>query len=52
MPVQEPFLVACKAYTKPSTFDKYVIKLVSTNPITNSKFVEQYATNNKAKQIF
>jgi hypothetical protein len=50
---QEPFLVARKTYTKPSTFDKYVIKLVSTtNPITNSKFAEQYATNNKANQIF
>jgi hypothetical protein len=50
---QEPFLVAHKTYTKPSTFDKYAIKLVSTtNPITNSKLAEQYATNNKANQIF
>jgi len=40
-------------YTKPSTSVKYVIKLVGAeNPITNSKFVEQYVTNNKANQIF
>ena len=50
---QEPFLVAQKTYTKPSTFVKYAIKLVGvTNPIANSKFVEQYVTNNKANQIF
>jgi len=50
---QESFLVACKTYTKPSTFVKYVIKLVGTaNPIANSKFVEQYVMNNKANQIF
>src|ERR1700692_4687874 len=50
---QEPFLVARKTYIKPSTFVKYVIKLVgATNPIANSKFVEQYVTNNKANQIF
>ena len=50
---QEPFLVACKTYTKPSTFVKYVIKLVgAANPIANSKFVEQYVMNNKANQIF
>jgi hypothetical protein len=47
---QEPFLVARKTYTKPS---KYAIKLVgAANPTTNSKFAEQYATNNKANQIF
>jgi hypothetical protein len=46
-------LVARKIYTKPSTFVKYAIKLVGTaNPVTNSKFVEQYVTNNKANQIF
>ena len=50
---QEPFLVACKTYTKPSTFVKYVIKLVgATNPIADSKFVEEYVMNNKANQIF
>jgi hypothetical protein len=50
---QEPFLVTCKTYTKPSTFVKYVIKFVSgTNPIANSKFAEQYVKNNKASQIF
>jgi hypothetical protein len=50
---QEPFLVTRKTYTKPSTFVKYVIKFVnSTNFITNSKFAEQYAKNNKANQIF
>ena len=50
---QEPFLVACKTYTKPSTFVKYVIKFVSgANPIANSKFEEQYVKNNKANQIF
>jgi hypothetical protein len=50
---KNPFLVACKTYIKPSTFVKYVIKLVgATNPIANSKFVEQYVMNNKANQIF
>jgi len=50
---QEPFLVTHKTYTKPSTFVKYAIKFVSgANPITNSKFVEQYAKNNKENQIF
>ena len=46
---QEHFLVAHKTYTKPSTFVKYVIKLVGTaNPIADSKFVEEYVMNNKA----
>ena len=50
---QEPFLVAHKTYTKPSTFVKYVIKLVgAANPIADSKFVEEYVMNNKANQIF
>ena len=50
---QEPFLVAHKTYTKPSTFVKYVIKLVGTaNPIADSKFAEEYVMNNKANQIF
>ena len=50
---QEPFLVTCKTYTKPSTFVKYVIKLVgAANPIADSKFVEEYVMNNKANQIF
>ena len=50
---QEPFLVARKTYTKPSTFVKYVIKLVgAANPIADSKFVEEYVMNNKANQIF
>jgi len=50
---QEPFLVARKTYTKPSTFVKYAIKFVSgANVIANSKFAEQYAKNNKANQIF
>ena len=50
---QEPFLVTHKTYTKPSTFVKYVIKLVgATNPIADSKFVEEYVMNNKANQIF
>ena len=50
---QEPFLVTHKTYTKPSTFVKYVIKLVGvTNPIADSKFVEEYVMNNKANQIF
>jgi hypothetical protein len=49
---QKPFLVAHKTYTKPSTFVKYVIKLVgAVNPIANSKFVEGYVMNNKANQI-
>ena len=49
---QEPFLVAHKTYTKPSTFVKYVIKLVgATNPIADSKFVEEYVMNNKANPI-
>ena len=49
----EPILVARKTYTKPSTFVKYVIKLVGTaNPIADSKFVEEYVMNNKANQIF
>ena len=40
---QEPFLVTHKTYTKPSTFVKYVIKLVGVaNPIADSKFVEEY----------
>ena len=50
---QEPFLVARKTYTKPSTFVKYVIKLMgAANPIADSKFVEEYVMNNKANQIF
>ena len=50
---QEHFLVACKTYTKPSAFVKYVIKSVgATNPIADSKFVEEYVMNNKANQIF
>ena len=33
---------------KPSTFVKYMIKFVGTaNPITNFKFAEEYAKNNK-----
>src|ERR1700685_3473662 len=45
---QEPFCGACKTYMKPSTFVKYMIKFVGTaNPITNFKFVEEYAKNNK-----
>ena len=50
---QEPFWVARKTYTKPSTFVKYMIELVcAANPITYSKFAEGYVTNNKANQIF
>jgi hypothetical protein len=50
---QEPFLVTHKTYTKPSTFVKYVIKIVGVaNPIADSKFVEEYVMNNKANQIF
>ena len=50
---QEPILVARKTYTKPSTFVKYVIKLVgAANPIADSKFVEEHVMNNKANQIF
>jgi hypothetical protein len=50
---QEPFLVTCKTYAKPCTFVKYVIKLVgTTNPIADSKLVEEYVMNNKANQIF
>jgi hypothetical protein len=50
---QEPLLVARQTYAKPSTFVKYVIKLVgAANPIADSKFVEEYVMNNKANQIF
>ena len=50
---QEPFWVGHKTYTKLSTFVKYVIKFGSTaNPITNSKFVEEYVVNNKPNQVF
>ena len=50
---QEPFCGACKTYTKPSTFVKYMIKFVGTaNPITNFKFAEEYVRNNKQIKYF
>lgn len=50
---QEPFWVAWKTYTKLSAFFKYVNKFGSpANPITSSKFVEEYVTNNKPNQVF
>jgi hypothetical protein len=50
---QEAFLVAGKTYTKPSTFVKYVIKLVgAANPIADSKFVEEYVMSIKQIKYF
>ena len=50
---QGPFCGACKTYTKPSTFDKYVIKFVGTaNPIPNFEFVGEYVKDNKQIKCF
>src|ERR1700732_4691037 len=50
---QEPFCGACKTYTKPSTFDKYVIKFVSTaNSIPSFEFAHEYVKNNKQIKYF
>jgi len=50
---QEPFLVAHKNLHKTFHIVKHAIKLVgAANPIANSKFAEQYVTNNKANQYF
>ena len=50
---QGPFCMACKTYTKASTFVKYVIKFVSTaNLIKNFELVQEYVKNNKQIKYF
>ena len=49
----EPFLVACKTFTKPFKYVIFVVKFMgATNLIEKLKFTEDYVTNNKPNQIF
>ena len=45
--------MACKTYTKASTFVKYVIKFASTaNPIKNFELAQEYVKNNERIKYF
>jgi hypothetical protein len=50
---QGPIFVAHKVITQSSTYVKFVIKFeITTNPVTNSKFVDDSVMNKKGNQIF
>ena len=50
---QGPIFVAHKIITQSSTYVKFVIKFeITANPITNSKFVDDFVMNKNRNQIF
>ena len=50
---QGPIFVAHKVITQPSTYVKLAIKFeITANPVTNSKFVDDFVMNKNCNQIF
>jgi hypothetical protein len=50
---QGPIFVANKIITQPSTYVKFAIKFeITANPVTNSKFVDDFVMNKNRNQIF
>jgi hypothetical protein len=50
---QGPIFVAHKFITQSSTYVKFAIKFeITANPVTNSKFVDDFVMNKNHNQIF
>ena len=50
---QGPIFAAHKIITQPSTYVKFAIEFeITANPVTNSKFVDDFVMNKNHNQIF